>query len=171
MIFENISLDQKQQNLVHILESIAVRVHARYRKNSILSTIKKLVSKSTSYDKNNIYIYGGVGRGKTMIMREFFKDLPNPKLLIHYQDFMKMVHEDVHSTEVAAMQDVDDSVQTTANTLTALNDQMLVSGQKQLIITNVGDAPDQVAGYKKVFGDCCPTPQYTGGCGCGNCTE
>ena len=106
MIFENISLDQKQQNLVHILESIAVRVHARYRKNSILSTIKKLVSKSTSYDKNNIYIYGGVGRGKTMIMREFFKDLPNPKLLIHYQDFMKMVHEDVHSTEVAAMQDV-----------------------------------------------------------------
>jgi hypothetical protein len=31
--------------------------------------------------------------------------------------------------------------------------------------------PDQPTAYKKVFGDCCPTPQYTGGCGCEKCTE
>ena len=106
MIFENISLDQTQQNLVEILESIATRVRARYKTNSIFSSIRKFVSKSTIRDKNNIYIHGGVGRGKTMIMREFFRDLPNPKLLIHYQDFMKMVHEDVHSSKGSATQDV-----------------------------------------------------------------
>jgi hypothetical protein len=34
-----------------------------------------------------------------------------------------------------------------------------------------GTTDQQVAAYKKVFGSCCPTPQYTGGCGCGNCKE
>ena len=106
MIFENISLDETQQNLVQILESIVLRVRARYKKTSVLSVIKKLVSKPSSYDKNNIYIHGGVGRGKTMIMREFFDDLPNPKLFIHYQDFMRVVHEDVHSMKGDAMHDV-----------------------------------------------------------------
>ena len=39
------------------------------------------------------------------------------------------------------------------------------------VITAIATPADQVAGYKKVFGSCCPTPQYTGGCGCGSCKE
>ena len=44
--------------------------------------------------------------------------------------------------------------------------------QQQIdVITNITEPADQAAAYKKVFGDCCPTPQYTGGCGCGNCKD
>jgi hypothetical protein len=44
--------------------------------------------------------------------------------------------------------------------------------QQLEVINNISSVADKVTAYKKVFGDCCPTPQYTGGsagCGCGNC--
>ena len=76
------------------------------------------------------------------------------------------------------MQIVGDRVQTTANDQLFTNKQLDkmqaeidVITQQIDVITAVSTPADQVAGYKKVFGDCCPTPQYTGGCGCGNCSE
>jgi len=107
MIFKNISLDDKQQDLVQILESIVRKIESQNQKKGILHIVGKWISKSSlSSEKTNIYIYGGVGRGKTMIMREFFNDLLAPKLFIHYQDFMRMIHVDVHNMKGNAMHDV-----------------------------------------------------------------
>ena len=79
---------------------------------------------------------------------------------------------------VAAMQIVSDRVQTTSNDQLFANKQLDkmqaendVITQQMDVITAVSTPADQVTAYKKVFGDCCPTPQYTGGCGCGNCKE
>ncbi|RYE06535.1 MAG: cell division protein ZapE [Rickettsiaceae bacterium] len=46
--------------------------------------------------KSGIYIYGGVGRGKTMIMQAFFNELKINKKMMHYQDFMQLVHQQLY---------------------------------------------------------------------------
>lgn len=45
-----------------------------------------------------LYIWGGVGRGKTMLMDEFFQSLPEgiAKRRVHYHEFMIAFHDDFH---------------------------------------------------------------------------
>lgn len=45
-----------------------------------------------------LYIYGGVGRGKSMLMDIFYNQLPEeiPKLRIHFHEFMIRVHDFLH---------------------------------------------------------------------------
>jgi cell division protein ZapE len=45
---------------------------------------------------NGIYIYGKVGRGKTMISNAFFNSIECRKQQYHYQSFIKWMHEQVH---------------------------------------------------------------------------
>ena len=88
------------------------------------------------------------------------------------------------------MEQVNSSIQNLANNQ-LFADQQLLMGTKQIdkmekdnlmiaqetaaltqkisILTGIVDPVAQAANYKKVFTECCPTPQYTGGCGCGNC--
>lgn len=109
---QNISLDERQKELLSKFKEIEQRVKARYRSGSnIFSSIKKLfpsnkISTKTSPETSNIYIYGGVGRGKTMIMKGFYEELPDPKLFVHYQNFMKSIHEDIHHSKHSEMKDV-----------------------------------------------------------------
>ncbi|MDP0588192.1 MAG: cell division protein ZapE [Candidatus Endonucleobacter bathymodioli] len=44
-----------------------------------------------------LYLWGGVGRGKTWLMDSFYECLPfNNKLRMHFHHFMKHVHEELH---------------------------------------------------------------------------
>ncbi len=45
-----------------------------------------------------LYIYGPVGRGKTMLMDSFFKHLPTTrKIRLHFHHFMARVHQELHA--------------------------------------------------------------------------
>ena len=45
-----------------------------------------------------MYLWGGVGRGKTMIMNAFFDALPFPsKLRVHFHAFMQYVHGELEA--------------------------------------------------------------------------
>lgn len=58
------------------------------------SWIKKLFKKDTDPAPMGVYIYGGVGRGKTMIMNLFYDFVPlTRKKRVHFHTFMKDVHE------------------------------------------------------------------------------
>ncbi len=85
---------------------------------------------------------------------------------------------------MTAMQSLQDSLQQSAVNLDYAT-QQLEMGTKQIdklqvqidamqqqidIMTALAPA-EQPGAYKKIFGNCCPTPQYTGGCGCGNCKD
>lgn len=85
---------------------------------------------------------------------------------------------------MTAMQSLQDSLQQSAVNLdyatqqldmgTKQIDQMQVqidAMQQQIDIMTALDPAEQPGAYKKIFGNCCPTPQYTGGCGCGNCKD
>ncbi len=52
-----------------------------------------------SLSHSGIYLYGGVGRGKTMLMQAFYNSLKIKKQLIHYQDFMQSVHLNLHELQ------------------------------------------------------------------------
>ena len=88
-------------------------------------------------------------------------------------------------SNMSAIQSVQDSIQNSSIAIDVAN-QSLEMGDKKLdkmqaeidimsqqmdVITSVTTPADQVTAYKKVFGSCCPTPQYTGGCGCGKCED
>jgi len=53
-----------------------------------------------------IYMYGGVGCGKTMMMDMFFESLPSniPKVRKHFHTFMLEVHQKLHKLRTAAVQ-------------------------------------------------------------------
>lgn len=51
----------------------------------------------------SVYIYGGVGRGKSMLMDLFYDCLPEdtPKRRVHFHEFMVGVHDYMHECRVA----------------------------------------------------------------------
>lgn len=84
----NITLDSKQQEFLSILEEIA--------KNLSRGFFAKLL-KSNKY--KGIYLYGPVGRGKTLLISAFLKTLKIKNLTLHYQDFTKKLHQQIHKSE------------------------------------------------------------------------
>lgn len=62
-------------------------------KNRIIPLKKALPSKS-----QGIYLWGGVGRGKTHLLNLFFETLPSErKLRCHFHHFMQLVHDELQS--------------------------------------------------------------------------
>ena len=49
-----------------------------------------------------VYLYGGVGRGKTLLMDGFYLQLQLPcKLRVHFHQFMRRLHQDIKKAERA----------------------------------------------------------------------
>ena len=46
--------------------------------------------------ERGLYLWGGVGRGKTMLMDLFHECLPVGKLRMHFHRFMRRIHDDLH---------------------------------------------------------------------------
>lgn len=82
------NLDSKQILIKNELDKLALSLEQRASQN-VFSKILKSKEKIKS-----LYIHGGVGRGKTMLMRGFFDSLiKTPKFYIHFNSFMRSIHE------------------------------------------------------------------------------
>ena len=56
--------------------------------------ISKIFTKSNTQEIKGLYLYGGVGRGKSMMMDLFFHQVQiKEKRRLHFHDFMKEVHQ------------------------------------------------------------------------------
>ncbi len=70
--------------------------------------LKKLISRATPIA--GLYIYGGVGRGKTMLMDMFFASLPHGSSdsigwRLHFHDFMVLAQDLIHAARRAGEAD------------------------------------------------------------------
>ncbi len=70
-------------------------------------TLKKMISKPNL--PRGVYLWGGVGRGKTLLMDCFFKHVPlERKVRLHFHEFMRATHREMH--ELRGVEDPLDEV-------------------------------------------------------------
>ena len=85
-----LTLDLQQTLIQKKLQELAVKLEAPRRRYALLGDLfgrKKIHNKS-------LYIHGGVGRGKTMLMKSFFEKIQKtPKVYFHFNSFMRKIHE------------------------------------------------------------------------------
>ena len=93
--------DQAQYQAVIKLDDLYSRFeNMRIKKNTTLFKIKNFLKKDKMPVISGLYIWGGVGRGKTYLMDIFFDVLPTKaKKRIHFHRFMREVHSDLSKLE------------------------------------------------------------------------
>jgi predicted ATPase len=82
------NLDLRQIEIADKLKFLAQKLE----ENSAQNFLQKLIS--NKYHQKSFYIYGDVGRGKTMLMKSFYDSLhKTPKIYFHFNAFMQKIHE------------------------------------------------------------------------------
>lgn len=88
-----INLDKNQLFLLDKFMKLASEIKV----SSILSKLSRLFSEEKKYQ--GVYLYGSVGRGKTMLMKKFYDRVHVPKKIVHYQQFMQDIHKKMHNIQ------------------------------------------------------------------------
>lgn len=97
------------------------------------------------------YIYGHVGRGKTMLMDMLFEQAPEPKLRAHFNDFMQECQARLNfwrSQIINGNSKIDDEVELLANEM-AKKAQLLCFDE--FTVTDIADAMLLYRLFKKLF--------------------
>lgn len=82
------NLDSKQIQIKNELDSLRKNLEQQ----ASVNFFKKILKPKKPI--KSLYIHGGVGRGKTMLMKDFFDRLKEtPKLYVHFNSFMRSIHE------------------------------------------------------------------------------
>jgi cell division protein ZapE len=86
--------DDAQKNAVMQLQAVHDAFLQRWRRaNAVTGKLRALFGMEKADPILGLYLWGGVGRGKTFLMDLFFHSLPTPrKLRMHFHRFMLMVH-------------------------------------------------------------------------------
>ena len=85
-----IDLDEGQKSISENLDKLVIDLEQKSKRFSF-----QFFNKSNKF--KGLYIYGGVGRGKSMIMDIFFENIQlTSKRRLHFHDFMKEVHSEIY---------------------------------------------------------------------------
>ncbi len=86
--------DDAQQAAVEKLQVLHDRLIAAPQQD--MSLFDRLFRNRRAARVSGLYLWGGVGRGKTYLMDSFFESLPfQDKLRVHFHRFMRRVHRDL----------------------------------------------------------------------------
>ena len=98
---EDFSHDQAQEEAVRLLQDLFERLMARRsdRTGGLIGWLRGL-REDKQEPEVGLYLWGGVGRGKTYLVDTFYDCLPfRRKLRIHFHRFMQRVHVELNSLE------------------------------------------------------------------------
>ncbi|QFU74963.1 cell division protein ZapE [Halioglobus maricola] len=99
---EGFNHDPAQEEAVRLLQDLYERLVARYnrREGGGLGGFIKRLRKEAPEPEVGLYLWGGVGRGKTYLVDAFFDCLPfERKLRTHFHRFMQRVHSELKDLE------------------------------------------------------------------------
>lgn len=83
-----LNLDPQQKIIEKKLQELASSLEKQESENFL----KKIISAKNQL--KSFYIHGDVGRGKTMLMKNFFDSVhKTPKIYFHFNTFMRSIHE------------------------------------------------------------------------------
>ncbi|MFT7300215.1 MAG: cell division protein ZapE [Porticoccus sp.] len=97
---EGFSYDASQEMAVYCLQSLYERLTSEEKEKQQLGLFAKLRSKFKPSEAagpiKGLYFWGGVGRGKTYLMDNFYESLPfELKMRVHFHRFMRRVHREL----------------------------------------------------------------------------
>lgn len=99
--------DEAQRMAIVALEDLYLRLEARAEAKAGL--LSRLLGRSRAAPEQGLYLWGGVGRGKTYLMDSFFEALSfEKKKRMHFNRFMQRVHDEL--TELAGVKNPLDTV-------------------------------------------------------------
>ncbi len=94
--------DAEQRNIMQRLDTLANELSKRSpwqaKQSGIFSKLFGAKSKQSVTPVTGLYLWGGVGRGKTHLCDLFFDALPfEDKTRLHFHGFMKQIHDDLRA--------------------------------------------------------------------------
>jgi len=134
----NFVADPAQARAIEHFQRLYVELQAQHlqpeRRDLFSRLIQKVLAKR---DKKplltGLYIYGGVGRGKTYLMDLFFHSLPTKrKLRLHFHHFMRRVH-----TQLSALEGQENPLQAIAKTFASETELLCFD---EFFVDDIGDA-------------------------------
>lgn len=104
--------DPAQAEVVRVLDQLCVALNtAPAPKKSFFSFLASRPSSLASVNVKGVYIYGSVGRGKSMLMDLFFECVTLPKKRrVHFHAFMQELHQQLHLGRQQKTQAMDDAL-------------------------------------------------------------
>ncbi|MCB1668813.1 MAG: AFG1 family ATPase [Pseudomonadales bacterium] len=95
--------DPSQQQAVEHLQSLYERLLVAVARDSVPKGFLALFRrhKKQLQPERGLYFWGGVGRGKTYLMDNFYESLPfDRKMRVHFHRFMRRVHQELKNMPV-----------------------------------------------------------------------
>jgi cell division protein ZapE len=131
---EEFSHDPAQEQAVLLLQNLYERLLARRREQSggIVGWLRRLRDDPIE-PETGLYLWGGVGRGKTYLVDTFYDCLPfGQKMRVHFHRFMQRVH-----AELTELEGQKNPLQVVADRLA---DEAIVICFDEFFVTDIGDA-------------------------------
>lgn len=141
----NFHEDAAQANAVRHLQRVKDELTERYAAAKDARGLSRLkVQKQQRKPVTGLYMWGGVGRGKTYLMDLFFEALPfRRKLRIHFHRFMQRVHK-----ELIALKGTKDPLERVAD---KLQEEAVVICFDEFFVTDITDAMLLGGLFEKLF--------------------
>lgn len=131
---EDFSHDPAQEEAVKLLQDLYERLvaHRMEGRGGLLGRLRRMRGKPVE-PEIGLYLWGGVGRGKTYLVDTFFDCLPFPqKLRVHFHRFMQRVH-----AELTGLEGEKNPLEIVADRLAA---EARVLCFDEFFVTDIGDA-------------------------------
>ena len=98
---EEFSRDPAQEAAVELLQDLYQRlIAAGSGRRGGLGALVRRFRRTPLEPETGLYLWGGVGRGKTYLMDTFYECLPFPeKMRVHFHRFMQRVHDELTSLD------------------------------------------------------------------------